>query len=112
MNKTVVIYSCVLLLGAMLLVFAVIIFAKVKKVGKISPIRAIRGGAGDVYFKSRFTTPLAKRGLGVHLALRQLVSGKRQYLSVCAVALLLVFSTSLLVRLDVWMGPDGQVRNA
>lgn len=99
---------CALMLGAMLLVFAVIIFAKVKKVGKISPIRAIRGGAGDVYFKSRFTTPLAKRGLGVHLALRQLVSGKRQYLSVCAVALLLVFSTSLLVRLDVWMGPDGQ----
>ena len=29
---------CALMLGAMLLVFAVIIFAKVKKVGKISPI--------------------------------------------------------------------------
>ena len=81
---------------------------KTAKIGRITPIRAIRGGAEDVYFKSRFMAPIRKRGLHFWLAYRQLVSGKKQYISACLVASLLVFFLSLTARMDAWLGPDGK----
>ena len=84
------------------------VFVKTARIGRITPIRAIRGGAEDVYFKSRLTAPVRKRGLSFWLACRQLVSGKKQYLSACLVTALLVFFLSLTVRLDAWLGPDGK----
>lgn len=102
-------------LGASLVSLSIIMFAimgfvfvKTARIGRITPIRAIRGGAEDVYFKSRLTVPVRKRGLSFWLACRQLVSGKKQYLSACLVTALLVFFLSLTVRLDAWLGPDGK----
>lgn len=102
-------------LGASLVSLSIIMFAimgfvfvKTARIGRITPIRAIRGGAEDVYFKSRLTAPVRKRGLSFWLACRQLVSGKKQYLSACLVTALLVFFLSLTVRLDAWLGPDGK----
>lgn len=94
-------------LGIIMIVIMGFVFVKTSKIGRITPIRAIRGGAEDVYFKSRFTAPVRKRGLSFWLACRQLVSGKKQYLSACLVTALLVFFLSLTVRLDAWLGPDG-----
>lgn len=99
---------CMTVLGMILLLLSAVILVKTAKIGKITPIRAIRGGAEDIYFKSRFTTPIGKRGLGMHLALRQLVSGKKQYISACFVTALLVFFLSLSGRIDDWMGSDGE----
>ncbi|MDE5931630.1 MAG: ABC transporter permease, partial [Lachnospiraceae bacterium] len=100
--------NCLLALG--LILFAVIAFICIKtiRIGKITPIRAIRGGAEDVYFKSRFMAPIQKRGLSFWLAYRQLISGKKQYISACFVASLLVFFLSLTARMDAWLGPNGE----
>ena len=95
-------------LGAILLLLIGFISFKTAGIGKITPIRAIRGGADDVYFRSRLTTKIHSRGLAFHLALRQLLSGKKQYVSACIVAALLVFIISLTVRIGAWMGPDGK----
>ncbi|MCM1175887.1 MAG: ABC transporter permease [Blautia sp.] len=95
-------------LGLILLVFMGFICMKTVKIGKISPIRAIRGGAEDVYFQSRFLAPIRKGGLSFWLAYRQLVSGKKQYISACLVASLLVFFLSLTARMDAWLGPGGK----
>ncbi len=95
-------------LAAILLLLLGFISLKTAGIGKITPIRAIRGGAQDVYFKSRLTTKIHRKGLVLHLALRQLVSGKKQYISACMVAALLVFFISLTVRIGAWMGPDGK----
>ncbi len=97
-----------LALGVILLVMMAFICMKTAKIGRITPIRAIRGGAEDVYFKSRFMAPIRKRGLHFWLAYRQLVSGKKQYISACLVASLLVFFLSLTARMDAWLGPDGK----
>ena len=95
-------------LGIIIFIIMGFVFAKTAKIGRITPIRAIRGGAEDVYFKSRFTAPVHKSGLSFWLAYRQLVSGKKQYLSACLVTALLVFFLSSTVRLDAWLGPDGK----
>lgn len=100
--------SSMLVLGIILLLLIGFICIKTTKIGRITPIRAIRGGADDVYFNSRFTAQIHKRGLSFHLAYRQLIAGKKQYISACLVAALLVFFLSLTVRIDVWMGPDGK----
>lgn len=100
--------NSLLALGLILLVIIVFICIKTVKIGKITPIRAIRGGAEDVYFKSRFMAPIRKGGLSFWLAYRQLVSGKKQYISACFVASLLVFFLSLTARMDAWLGPDGK----
>ena len=95
-------------LGIILLIIMGFICIKTVKIGQIAPIRAIRGGAEDVYFKSRLTAPICKRGLNFWLAYRQLVSGKKQYISICLITALLVFLFSLMIRMDAWMGPDGK----
>lgn len=100
--------NSLLALGLILLVITGFICIKTAKIGRITPIRAIRGGAEDVYFKSRFVAPIRKGGLHFWLAYRQLVSGKKQYISACLVASLLVFFLSLTARMDVWLGPDGK----
>lgn len=97
-----------LALGAILLVIIAFICVKTAKISRITPIRAIRGGAEDVYFKSRFMAPIRKGGLHFWLAYRQLISGKKQYISACLVASLLVFFLSLTARMDAWIGPDGK----
>lgn len=100
--------SSLLALGAVLAVIIGFICMKTVKIGRITPIRAIRGGAQDVYFKSRLTAPVYKKALGFWLACRQLVSGKKQYFSICLVSALLVFVLSLMGRMGAWLGPDGK----
>ena len=98
----------VLAISILLLLLIGFIYAKTAKIGRITPIRAIRGGAEDVYFSSRFTAAVHRRGLSFWLALRQLVSGKKQYIGACLIAAMLVFFLSLTVRIDAWMGPNGE----
>lgn len=100
--------NSLLALGLILLIITGFICIKTVKIGKITPIRAIRGGAEDVYFKSRFMAPIRKGGLSFWLAYRQLVSGKKQYISACFIASLLVFFLSLTARMEAWIGPDGK----
>ena len=94
-------------LSVILLILTGFIFFKTAMIDKITPIRAIRGGSDDVYFGSRLTMSIGKRALNLRLALRQLVSGKKQYISAGLAAVLLVFFLSLTARIDAWLGPDG-----
>lgn len=94
-----------LVIVAVLLLF---IYGKTARLRRITPIRAIRGGIGDVYFKSRAHTPVCRKGLHFWLSLRQLISGKKQYISTGLVSVLLVFFLSLVGRLDAWVGEDGE----
>lgn len=95
-------------LGTVLLIFVLFILAGTARIGRITPIRAIRGGADNVYFKDRFALGVHQKGLGFWLALRQLLSGKKQYISTCLVAALLVFFLSVMGRLGAWIGEDGK----
>lgn len=99
---------CAAALGMIFLLLGLMTVVKVSRIGKITPLAAIRGGAEEVYWESRFTTRIHSRGLNLHLAFRQLSSGRKQYISVCVVTMLLVFFLSLTVRIEAWLGPDGE----
>lgn len=84
------------------------------RLGRISPMAAIRREAGDqgnlrkhMEYKRRIPAIRAK-GLTFHLALRQVLTGRRRYISACLVAAMLVFFASLAGRINGWLGSDGK----
>lgn len=74
-----------------LIISAAFVFLITRKIGKISPVRAISGGKNEIYFDSRIKAPIYKKGLSASLALRQFTSDKRRYAAAMAVASILVF---------------------
>lgn len=97
---------CGLVFAGILAVLVVFLLLKTAAIGRITPLRAIHNA--DAATGTHSATPIAKRGLPFWMALRQLATGKRQYVSACVVAVLLVFFASLMGRLNVWLGPNGE----
>lgn len=98
---------CAAAFGAILLLIAAFIAMKTAKIGRIAPMRAIRGAAQSA---GSGTKRPAIRGthLGLRLAGRQLLTGKRKYAGACLAALFLVFFASMIGRMNAWLGPDGK----
>lgn len=99
---------CAAALISVLLFLAGIIYLKTARIGKITPIQAIRHGKDTVFFKSRLILPVGGGCLNLQLAFRQLISGKKQYASTCFVTALLVFFLSMSGTIGAWMGADGE----
>ena len=89
------------------LLLTLFIFIRTHRIGKITPMKAIRGETDGAVTK--ITKPAAF-GSNIHfrLAFRQLLSGKSRYIGAFVVALLLVFFASLVGRMDSWLGTDGK----
>ena len=81
----------VLFVAAMLIVSAIFIFFVTRKVGKVSPMKAISGGNDDVYFGSRLNAPVSQKALSPSLAFRQFTSNKKRYIGTVIVVALLTF---------------------
>lgn len=84
------------------------IWIKTGKIGNITPLQAIRGRTAYVAEGRGKWLPVRQKGLEFWMALRQLFTGKKRYISACLVAMLLVFFASLLGRINVWLGPGGE----
>ena len=80
-----------LILISVLLLSAVSILIVSGKIGRISPVQAVSGGNGDVYFDSRMNVPVSGTFLSAELAFRQFTSGRRRYGASIAIASMLVF---------------------
>ena len=102
------IFWCAGAFAAILLLLGLFILWKTGKIGSVSPMRAIRGETESVALQKEKLPPIGGNGLCFQLALRQLLTAKRRYLSACAVAVLLVFFASMIGRMDAWLGPDGK----
>ena len=89
------------------LLLTLFIFIRTRRIGKITPMKAIRGETDGAVTK--ITKPEAC-GNNIHfrLAFRQLLSGKSRYIGAFVVALLLVFFVSLVGRMDSWLGMNGK----
>lgn len=81
----------VLFVAVMLIVSAIFIFFVTRKVGKVSPMKAISGGNDDVYFGSRLNAPVSKKALSTSLAFRQFTSNKKRYIGTVIIVALLTF---------------------
>ncbi|MDO4337772.1 MAG: FtsX-like permease family protein [Eubacteriales bacterium] len=91
---------------------------RLRSIHFISPMEAIRGEKQTEWMETQEKGSrkrlekgywmVTAKGLMLSLAFRQLLSGKRRYISACLVAILLVFFASLTGRMNDWLGPDGQ----
>lgn len=64
---------------------------KTRRVGRISPMRAISGGRDSNYFSPRIHTTLGKGGLAFRMMFRQIVSNAKQYVSSLLIVAMLVY---------------------
>ena len=83
--------KCAVLSVCIILICAAFIFAATAKIRRISPVSAIAGAKGDVYFDSRLNVRIRKKPLAFFIALRQLNSRRKSYLGTAFIVLLLTF---------------------
>ena len=108
------ILPCMGVLTILLLLSAGFCVLCLGRLGRISPMAAIRRESGNqgnsrkhMEYKPRIPD-IRARGLTFHLALRQVLTGRRRYISACLVAAMLVFFASLAGRINGWLGSDGK----
>ena len=93
---------------ALLLLFGGFIMVRTRKIGHITPMKAIYRETERTERHFTKWIPAFGRGIYFRLAFRQLDTGKRRYAGAFIVALLLVFFASLVGRMDAWLGADGK----
>lgn len=98
---------CMLFFIVLMLILLCFIWCKTGNIGKIAPVKAIYGGNGNSHTPYA-SSPISSKYLSFWIAVRQLVTGKKQYVSVFAVSVLLVFFVSMIGRIHTWLGPDGE----
>lgn len=84
------------------------ILVRVNGISKISPLSAICREMEQSYLHHIGNTPISKKGLNFWIAIRQLTTRKRQYISIFTITILLVFFACLVGRMNVWLGPNGE----
>lgn len=90
------------------LLFFEFIHFKTRKLNAIPPVAIMKVEANCNFDGKKVFGNLGKQRLLLRLSLRQLRSAKRRYIGVCITAVLLVFFTSMIGRMNVWLGPDGK----
>lgn len=83
--------KCLLVTLGIIFLCTVYIVIVSKKIGRISPVRAISGGAEEIYFDSPANIPIEKKPLSFFLALRQITSHPKAYIGTALIAALLIF---------------------
>lgn len=95
---------CLGILAVLLLVPGGFCALCLRRVDRTSPMAAIRRESGEAQDVGAgiFRHKLRAEGLSFHLALRQVLTGRKRYTSACLVAALLVFFASLAGRMNGW----------
>ena len=99
---------CLAAFTAILLLLTGFTILKLRKIISVTPMKAIRGKTTEIRWNPGRTLRMKIEGLPFRLALRQLLSGKKRYVSACLIAVLLVFFASLAGRMNTWLGPEGK----
>lgn len=91
------------------IIIFILIFTRLKlsRITGITPIKAIAGGREPVYFSNRFQMKIHSKGLNIWLAIRQLISNGKQYISAGVITVLLVFFLGQVMDMNHWIGEDG-----
>lgn len=81
----------IIVFAIMIALGILVITIKTKRIGNISPMRAISGGRASIYFKSRFQGTIGKEGLSLRMMFRALTSNSKQYIGSCMIIASLVY---------------------
>ena len=99
---------CLPAFALVLALLAAFLLWKLRKLRQVTPLGAIRGEGAGGAVSVKGLPGISGIRLDGSLALRQLLTGRGQYLGALLVAVLLVFFASLIGRMDSWLGPDGK----
>ena len=102
------ILPCIITFAVMILLLLGFAVLNLRKIIFVTPMRAIRGETAVLNRRPEKAISLKAERLSFRLAMRQLQTGKRRYLSACLIAVLLVFFASLTGRTNAWLGPEGK----
>ncbi len=91
----------------LLLLTGFIVF-RTRKIGKITPMAAIRRETETLRLNPQKSVSAFGKAVHFRLAVRQLLTGKRRYIGALITAMLLVFFASLTGRMNSWLGVDGK----
>ena len=93
-----------LLYVAMALLFAAFLILRTGKIMKVAPMETIRGVAGG----KRVRTALRQRFLEWDIALRELGYGKKNYIALFLISVVLTIFLAVIGRMGTWLGPNGE----
>lgn len=101
---------CMGVFAILLLVPVSFCILRLRNIKRMAPMAAIRGESDTVSASGTkfFRNGIRSGGLSFHLALRQILTGRRRYAGACLVAVFLVFFASLAGRMNGWLGEDGK----
>lgn len=99
---------CLVAFALVLFLLIGFILRKTGRIGRIAPMKAIRGETDGAALSLRKVPAISGSRLSLSLAVRQLLTGRKKYISACLVAILLVFFASMIGRMDTWLGADGK----
>ncbi|MDC7288716.1 FtsX-like permease family protein [Blautia schinkii] len=99
---------CAAAFGIILLVLLGFTALKLRKILLVTPMKAICGDMAEMKWSPGRGSVIKGERLPFQLALRQLRTGKKRYISACLIAVLLVFFASLAGRMNTWLGPEGK----
>lgn len=94
--------------AVILLPLTVFIMIKTVKIKNITPLKAIHGETEKNSFKLKKNLKICGNHIGISIAIRQLVTGRRKYMSACIVAVLLTFFAFIVGSMSSWLGADGK----
>ncbi len=99
------IFTLLVMMFILLLIFTVFIMGMTGKIVSISPMAAIREEM--TFYHGKRILPI-KKNLSFSIAVRQIVTGKKNYVSLILTAILLTFFVSMIGRMNLWLGRDGK----
>lgn len=109
--------KCSAISAAILLVCVLFTLASTRKIGRISPVRAVSGGTEDVHFDSLLNVKIHKKPLTFFIALRNLTSRLKNYVGACAITSILVFFMMSIIMLTqglnaeaIFSGASGDIK--
>ncbi|MBD5455210.1 MAG: hypothetical protein HDR23_01825 [Lachnospiraceae bacterium] len=93
-----------LVLGAFLLLFALFLILRTRRILKIAPVQifqeSVRGGV--------VSSKLRKASLEWDIAMREIQSRYRNYIALCLIVFVLTIFLSVVGRMGSWLGPNGE----
>ncbi|MBD5508623.1 MAG: FtsX-like permease family protein [Lachnospiraceae bacterium] len=93
-----------LVLGVFLLLFALFLMLRTRRILKIAPVQIFQESVGGGVVSSK----LRKASLEWDIAMREIQSRRRNYIALCLVALVLTIFLSVVGRMGSWLGPNGE----
>lgn len=90
--------------AGILLLFALFLTVRTRKIMKIAPVRTLREHAGNKRVHSGFWG----RFLAFDIAVRELSAGKSRYAALCLISAFLTLFLSVIGKIGAWLGPNGE----